>query len=118
MWSVGRPLRSAVLQGSAGLSYIGRRISANVKTNYRGLQRSGAQGYAPGAYDYNLPRWFYDADIEFRLVKYARLFVSARNIADAPIDNARYIDGQPYYNRVRKQEKLGATYVFGVKGTF
>jgi iron complex outermembrane receptor protein len=105
-------------QGSTGLGYIGRRLSANVKINYRGLQRSAPQAYAPGAFDYNMPRTFIDADLEFRLTKWARLFVSGRNLTDSPIDNGRYVAGQPYYNRVRKEETIGTTYVFGVKGTY
>lgn len=105
-------------QGSVGLIFGSRRFSGNVKMNYRGRQRLSAQTFAPNAYDYYMPRRYVDINANLRITKHLSLFVNGRNVFNQAQYNDRYGDGSPSYNAVRKIERFGAQFTFGIKGNY
>ncbi len=105
-------------QGSVGLIFESRRFSGNVKLNYRGRQRLGAQTFAPNAYDWYMPRQYVDINANVRLTKQLSLFVNGRNVFNEAQYNDRFGEGSPSYNAVRKIERFGAQFTIGVKGSY
>jgi iron complex outermembrane receptor protein len=105
-------------QASWGLMYGSRRLSADVKFNYRGRQRLSAQGFESGAFDYYKPRTYIDMNLSVRLTRHASFFASGRNIGNYPQYNDRFGPNTARYNAIRKVEKFGAAWTAGIKGEF
>lgn len=59
-----------------------------------------------------------DFSVEYAVTKWAKLFVSGRNITDARKTRYRVLDGAPTWSYFQIENTLGATYTAGVTGSF
>ena len=107
-----------------GIRHQYRRLTYSFNWNYRGRMKQGllvstaTNGIGPETYNYEEPRLTLDGTIEYDLTRRIGLFIGAKNIQDTPRTVARYGPLTPSYARVYLQETYGASYFFGVKGSF
>ncbi len=59
-----------------------------------------------------------DFSLDFAVTKWAKLFVSGRNVTNAQKTRYRVVDGAPSWSNFQIANNLGATYTAGVSGTF
>lgn len=59
-----------------------------------------------------------DFNLEFSLTRWAKLFISGRNINNPQKMRERVLDGAPAWSNFQIANNLGATYTAGITGTF
>jgi len=108
--------------GSWGVSLTRERFNVRMNWNYRGRQREGliaaGQGIEPGTYNWTSKRLQIDLLGEYSFRRQLALFATLRNIGDAPIDGKTAGPNTPKYAQFRSRSQLGASWTFGIKGTF
>jgi outer membrane receptor protein involved in Fe transport len=65
-----------------------------------------------------MPRELIDAQLEYRINKYARLLVGVRNLTGEPNLSIRQSPTSATWSRVRSDNRHGANYTVGVSGNF
>jgi iron complex outermembrane recepter protein len=108
--------------GSWGVSLTRERFNVRLNWNYRGRQREGliaaGQGIEPGTYNWTSKRLQTDLLGEYYLRKELALFATIRNLRDAPIDGKTAGPNTPEFAQFRSRNQIGASWTFGVKGTW
>jgi hypothetical protein len=108
--------------GSWGVSLTRERFNVRLNWNYRGRQREGlvaaAPGIEPGTYNWTSKRLQVDLLGEYYFRKQIALFATLRNLRDAPIDGKTAGPNTPEYAQFRTRSQIGASWTFGVKGSF
>jgi TonB-dependent receptor len=59
-----------------------------------------------------------DFSMEFALTKWAKLFLSGRNVTNAHKTRIRVVDGAPEWSQLHIENNLGVTYTAGISGSF
>ena len=104
-----------------GISLSRPKYTVKLNWNHRGRQRIGmltGTGVPAGAYDYYAPRMFLDVNAEYRMTSRLALFATVRNITDSSRIRERYAPDTPAYASRYFEQRFGAQYFFGIKGTF
>lgn len=100
------------------LGYAYRRFNGNLGMVWihESPNNSGNANYGR----YNAERTQFDLTLNFRLNRYATLYVQGRNITNQPVKwydtPTGFVEGS--YPVLRQYQEYGANWVFGVKGTF
>lgn len=107
-----------------GIRHQWRRLTYSFNWNYRGRLKQGmltstaTNGIGPLSFNYEDPRLTLDGTIEYEISRRVGLFIGAKNIQDTRRIVARYGPETPDYARVYLAEAYGASYFFGIKGSF
>jgi iron complex outermembrane receptor protein len=107
-----------------GVSHQYRRLTYSLNWNYRGrlkqdrLVSTATNGIGPGTYTYEEPRLMLDGTLEYLITRHLGLFIGAKSIPDTPRVIGRYGPATPDYARVYRQQYYGASYFWGVRGSF
>ena len=107
-----------------GIRHQFRKLTYSFNWNYRSGIKQGLLGataanlVGPESYNYEEPRLTLDATIEYALTRYVGLFIGAKNVTNEARTIGRYSDVTPAPSRTYLEEKFGASYFFGIKGTF
>lgn len=107
--------------GSWGLSLTRPKWNLRISENYRGQKRTSpvrGTNIDPGTYNYYKKRLFIDVSGEYYLRPAIGLFVSVRNMNNAPEDQKVYGPRTPDYARFRAREAYHPLWTAGIKGTF
>ncbi|MFM8337391.1 MAG: TonB-dependent receptor domain-containing protein, partial [Opitutaceae bacterium] len=102
-----------------GLSLTRPKWNVRINENYRGQKRVGAvtgNGIEPGSYDYYKKRLFIDVSAEYYLRPALGVFLSIRNLNNAPEDEKIYGPSTPDYARFRAREAYHPLWTVGLKG--
>ena len=102
-----------------GLSVTRPKWNVRINENYRGQKRTSpvtGSGIEAGSYDYFKKRLFIDVSGEYYLRPALGLFVSIRNLNNAPEDEKIYGPSTPDYARFRAREAYHPLWTVGVKG--
>jgi TonB-dependent receptor len=102
-----------------GLSITRPKWNVRINENYRGQKRTSAvtgSGIEAGSYDYFKKRLFIDVSGEYYLRPALGLFLSIRNLNNAPEDEKIYGPSTPAYARFRAREAYHPLWTVGVKG--
>ena len=102
-----------------GLSVTRPKWNVRINENYRGQKRTSpvtGSGIEAGSYDYFKKRLFIDVSGEYYLRPALGLFVSVRNLNNAPEDEKIYGPSTPDYARFRAREAYHPLWTVGVKG--
>ena len=112
-------------QFKSSLSYRNRRIAATVGVIRNGRVYRQREDIAASATNpairgdrYYPPYTTVDFSFEFTVVRWAKLFVSGRNITNAQKTRWRVVDGAPDWSHFQIANNLGFTYSAGVTGSF
>ena len=106
-------------QIKASLSYRRGKLSANVGMIENGKvyrQRDDAAGFE--GHRYYPPYTTVDFGVEYSVTRWARLFVSGRNVTDAQKLRRRDVQNSPEWSTFQIANNLGVTYTAGVTGSF
>ena len=106
---------------SWGLSVTRPKWNLRISENYRGQKRTDpvtGTNIDPGTYSYFKKRLFIDVSGEYYLRRSLGLFVSVRNVNNAPEDQKIYGPRTPDYARFRAREVYHPLWTVGLKGTF
>jgi TonB-dependent receptor len=106
---------------SWGLSVTRPKWNLRISENYRGQKRTDpvtGTNIGPGTYSYFKKRLFIDVSGEYYLRPALGLFVSVRNLNNAPEDEKIYGPLTPDYARFRAREVYHPLWTVGIKGTF
>jgi TonB-dependent receptor len=104
-----------------GLRYNAHKFGANLRWNYRGLQRQSlltSSNIAPGSTEYQRPRLQCDADVSYTFRPWLSVFAAARNLNNGRLVTQRYAPQTPYYARNQSYRDFGVLLTLGVKGQF
>ena len=104
-----------------GLSLTRAKWNLRINENYRGQKRTGrvtGTNLDPGTYNYYKKRLFIDVSGEYYLRPSLGLFVSVRNLNNAPEDQKVYGPRTPDYARFRAREAYHPLWTVGMKGAF
>jgi TonB-dependent receptor len=102
-----------------GLSLTRPKWNLRINENYRGQKRTSAvtgSGIEAGSYDYFKKRLFIDVSGEYYLRPALGLFLSIRNLNNAPEDEKIYGPSTPAYARFRAREAYHPLWTVGLKG--
>ena len=102
-----------------GLSLTRPRWNVRINENYRGQKRVSpvtGNGIEAGSYEYYKKRLFIDVSAEYYLRPSLGLFLSIRNLNNAPEDLKIYGPSTPDYARFRAREAYHPLWTVGVKG--
>lgn len=106
--------------GSANLRYSKRKFSARLGYRYNGKQILNAAQASNQFTGVSLreAQDLFDASVEFKLTKWATLFVQGTNITNGlRVDEQRF-DQKPAWANLGTSHNLGRTYAIGVTGNF
>ncbi len=106
--------------GNWGLSLTRPKWNLRISENYRGQKRTDpvtGNNIDPGTYSYFKKRLFIDVSGEYYLRPSLGLFVSVRNLNNAPEDQKIYGPRTPEYARFRAREAYQPLWTVGIKGT-
>lgn len=106
---------------SGGLSVTRPKWNLRISENYRGQKRTDpvtGTNIEPGTYSYYKKRLFIDVSGEYYLRRSLGLFVSVRNLNNAPEDQKIYGPHTAEYARFRAREVYHPLWTVGLKGTF
>ena len=104
-----------------GVSISRPKWNLRINENYRGQKRTGlvtGTGIEAGSYSYFKKRLFIDVSGEYFLRRSIGVFVSIRNLNNAPEDEKIYGAHTPDYARFRAREAYHPLWTTGIKGTF
>ncbi len=104
-----------------GLSVTRPKWNLRISENYRGQKRTSpvtGTNIEPGTYSYFKKRLFVDVSAEYFLRRSLGVFVSVRNVNNAPEDEKIYGPHTPDYARFRAREVYHPLWTVGLKGTF
>ena len=108
--------------GSWGVSLTRERFNVRMNWNYRGRQREGliaaGTGIEPGTYNWTSKRLQVDLLGEYYFSRRIALFATIRNLRDQPIDGKTAGPNTPEYAQFRTRAQTGASWTFGLKGTW
>lgn len=112
-------------QFKANVGYRRGKLGANIGAIYYGRvfrQRDGvaASGINPAVigYRYYPPYTTVDFNLEYAVTRWAKLFISGRNITNARKVRYRVLEGAPDWSHFQIANSLGAQYTVGVTGKF
>jgi len=112
-------------QFKGSIGYHRGRLGVNLGAIYNGRvfrQREdvAASATAPAiiGYRYYPPYTTVDFNLEFAVTRWAKLFISGRNITNARKVRYRVLDGAPEWSNFQIANSLGASYTAGVTGSF
>ena len=106
--------------GSANLRYAKRKFSARVGYRYNGTQILNANQTSNQFTGVSLrePQDLFDLSFEFKLTRWATLFLQGTNISNGlRVDEQRFAE-KPAWANLGTSHNLGRTYAVGVTGTF
>ena len=106
---------------SWGLSVTRAKWNLRISENYRGQKRTNpvtGTNIEPGTYSYYKKRLFIDVSGEYYLRRSLGLFLSVRNVNNAPEDQKIYGPRTPDYAQFRAREAYHPLWTVGLKGTF
>jgi len=106
---------------SWGLSVTRAKWNLRISENYRGQKRTNpvtGTNIEPGTYSYYKKRLFIDVSGEYYLRRSLGLFLSVRNMNNAPEDQKIYGPRTPDYAQFRAREAYHPLWTVGLKGTF
>ncbi len=104
-----------------GLSVTRPKWNLRISENYRGQKRTGlitGTNIEAGSYSYFKKRLFIDVSGEYFIRRSLGVFVSVRNVNNAPEDEKIYGPHTPDYARFRAREVYHPLWTVGLKGTF
>jgi TonB-dependent receptor len=105
-----------------GLSLARDTHSVRLRWNYAGRARRGlvAAGGSidPATYNWNSKRLLVDLNAEYRFTRRLAVFANLANLRDAPVDLEISNPSTPEHAQLRQRQQWGATWTFGVTGTF
>ncbi|MCX6951921.1 MAG: TonB-dependent receptor [Verrucomicrobia bacterium] len=96
---------------------VGAIRNGRVFRQYDGIAAS-ATNPAVGGIRYYPAYTMVDFNLEYGVTKWARLFISGRNLTNAQKTRYRVVDGAPTWSNFQIANNLGATYTAGVSGSF
>lgn len=106
-------------QGKASLKYSRGRFSGTVGVIRNGRvyrQRQDAAGYE--GHRFYPPNTTVDFNLDYGVTKWARVFLSGRNVTDAQKMAVREVAGSPAWSTFAVANNLGVTYTIGITGSF
>lgn len=106
-------------QYKGSLAYRRGRLSATVGVIRNGrvyLSRGDQGGYV--GHNINAAYTTVDFSVEYSVTRWAKLFVSGRNVTDARRTGLRLSADSPQWSSYRGENNLGVTYTAGVTGSF
>ena len=106
-------------QVKASLGYHRGRFSVNAGLVRNGKvyrQRDDAAGFE--GHRYYPPYTTVDFSMEFALTKWAKLFLSGRNVTNAHKTRIRVVQNAPEWSQLHIENNLGVTYTAGISGSF
>ena len=106
-------------QVKASLGYHRGRFGANAGLVRNGKvyrQRDDAAGFE--GHRYYPPYTTVDFSLEFALTKWAKLFLSGRNVTNAHKTRIRVVQNAPQWSQLHIENNLGVTYTAGISGSF
>lgn len=96
---------------------VGAIRNGRVFRQYDGIAAS-ATAPAVGGIRYYPPNTTVDFNLDYTVTKWAKLFISGRNLTNAQKIRYRVVDGAPSWSNFQIANNLGATYTAGVTGSF
>ena len=105
-----------------GASLARDTYSFRLRWNYAGRARRGlvaaGRSIDPATYNWNSKRLLVDLNAEYRFAGRLALFANLANLRDAPVDLEISGPATPEHAQLRQRQQWGATWTFGVTGTF
>ena len=96
---------------------VGAIRNGRVFRQYDGIAAS-ATSPAVGGIRYYPAYTTVDGSLDFAVTKWAKLFISGRNLTNAQKTRYRVVDGAPSWSNFQIANNLGATYTAGITGSF
>jgi TonB-dependent receptor len=104
---------------NAGLTFRRKPITLQTKVNYRGENRGATvAGFGPDAYQYEGARTTVDVNVIYLLSPRLSLFASSSNALNDDPSADRRGSQTPEYARRFREQRFGALYSLGVRGSF
>ena len=105
-----------------GASLARETYSVRLRWNYTGRARRGliaaGRSIDPATYNWNSKRLLVDLNGEYRFTRRLSLFANLSNLGDAPVDLEISSPLTPEHAQLRQRQQWGATWTFGLTGTF
>ena len=105
-----------------GVSLSRPKFSLRANWNYQGKRRlaevATARGIEPGTFNWRLKRLNLDVQGEYSFLKRFSVFANLRNVGNATEDFEISGPSTPPHAQFRRREDYGASWTFGIKGTF
>ena len=108
-------------QAKGSLGYNRGKLRAHIGVIGNGrVYRSRSDPFAggPEGHVYYPPYTTVDFSVEYAVTRWAKLFVSGRNITDAHKTRFRDIEGAPAWSNFQIENNLAVTYTAGISGSF
>ncbi|WP_172830196.1 TonB-dependent receptor [Opitutus sp. GAS368] len=112
-------------QFKANAGYQRGKLGANIGAIYYGRVFRQSDGIAASAtnpaiigYRYYPPYTTVDFNLEYAVTRWAKLFISGRNVTNAQKTRYRVVQGAPAWSDFQIANSLGAQYTAGITGSF
>ncbi len=104
-----------------GISLAREKFNVRANWNYQGRRRLNAvtgRSLEPGTFNWRSKRLNLDLQGEYQFLRRFAVFANLRNVGDATEDFEIHGPNTPAHAQFRSREDYGASWTFGVKGSF